>query len=253
MDLSHEFDKNTVYWPEVVQNGLNFQRAPEEIWQTYGKPSRAYRQGHFTMGEHGGTHIDAPYHFNRGGKSTEELMPDQLYGPVSVVDVRAQCAKNKDYQTTLDDLKKFEKEHGRIKNGSFVFMNTGWNHFWPSSEKFFNSDVNNILNITSLHFPGWHWDAVDWLIKERDIRGVGSDASSTDNAVENRGTFKTHFVLGNAGRIGVEMVANIDALPPNGAFVMLFPMKITSGTGGPTRIIGILPSDATSGDAAQSR
>jgi len=242
VDLTYPFDGNTIYWPEVEAAGFKYNRVPEEVWRTGGHPAVMYRQGHFIAGEHGGTHIDAPLHFNRAGIDIAELTVDQLAGPVVVIDVVAKCEKNFDYQTNLKDVQIFEKRYGRIPNGSYVLMKSGWGSRFPSKELFFNSDVGNIFNVSSLHFPGWHWDAVNWLIKHRDIRGVGSDASSTDNARENDGKFRTHLALGKAGRVGLEYVANIDKLPPTGAQILVVPMKIAAGTGAPTRMFAILPA-----------
>ena len=36
-------------------------------------------------------------------------------------------------------------------------------------------------------------------------------------------------------------VAHLELLPPRGAFVLALPMKIEGGTGGPCRILAILP------------
>ena len=38
-----------------------------------------------------------------------------------------------------------------------------------------------------------------------------------------------------------ENVAALDRLPPTGAYVVALPMKIGRGSGGPTRIAGVIP------------
>ena len=48
-------------------------------------------------------------------------------------------------------------------------------------------------------------------------------------------------VLGEAGVFGLENIAPLDAVPATGATLIALPMKIGGGSGGPARVIAILP------------
>jgi kynurenine formamidase len=77
------------------------------------------------------------------------------------------------------------------------------------------------------------------VLVERRVDGVGIDTASLDHGPSK--DFRTHRILCAAGIYGLENVANLDALPTVGATVVALPMKIRNGTGGPVRIIGLLP------------
>jgi kynurenine formamidase len=48
-------------------------------------------------------------------------------------------------------------------------------------------------------------------------------------------------VLSEADFPGLENLANLDRLPPVGAWLVALPMKIAGGTGGPCRVVAALP------------
>ena len=50
-----------------------------------------------------------------------------------------------------------------------------------------------------------------------------------------------HQVANGANVPGLENVTNLDALPPTGAYVVALPMNIRGGSGGPVRIVALLP------------
>ena len=68
---------------------------------------------------------------------------------------------------------------------------------------------------------------------------VGTGAARLDRGLAT--TFATHRVLCEADTPGLENVANLQQLPPRGSLVIALPMKIEGGTGGPCRIIAVLP------------
>jgi kynurenine formamidase len=53
--------------------------------------------------------------------------------------------------------------------------------------------------------------------------------------------FESHRILFKAEIPAFENVANLDKLPPTGAFVLALPMRIKGGSGAPLRIIAMLP------------
>ena len=85
---------------------------------------------------------------------------------------------------------------------------------------------------------GVHADAATWLVKNRNIRGVGIDTPSIDYGLSK--TFPSHQILYEANIYGLENVANLDQLPATGYIVYALPMKIVRGSGGPVRILATM-------------
>ncbi|MGH3048171.1 MAG: cyclase family protein, partial [Gaiellaceae bacterium] len=74
----------------------------------------------WTLGEHSGTHMDAPGHFVPGGRLSPEITPQELLVPIVVIDISRRAARDPDATVTPDDLRRFERRHGRIPRGALV-------------------------------------------------------------------------------------------------------------------------------------
>src|SRR5207302_83407 len=122
-------------------------------------------------------------------------------------------------------------------NKPFQREKTDWGRYWPDKVRYLGSDTPG--DAKTLHFPGFSKEAAEFLVKERAIDGVGIDTPSIDHGPS--GDFIVHRVLNGADLYGLENVANLDKLPPKGAILIALPMKIKGGTGGPVRIIALLP------------
>ena len=94
----------------------------------------------------------------------------RLSGPGIVINIQEKARTNRDAQMTLEDVNKWEDEHGKIPEGSIVLMNSGSHQFYskpktyfgyPDDESFKKKDVKH------LHFPGVHPDATDFLVNQR--------------------------------------------------------------------------------------
>lgn len=230
VDLSYPYDAKTIYWPNAkgfVHRKDAWQRTPLGYW---------YAAGGFATDEHGGTHIDSPIHFAEGKLTLEAIPVRKLAGPAFVIDISAAASRNRDYTATPADVAAFEKRYGRIPAGAIVVFRTGWGKFWPDKEKYLGSAVPG--DVANLRFPGISEAAASVLVR-RGIVGVGIDTASTDPGTSRR--FETHQVLSEANIYGLENIANADKLPPTGATLIVAPMKITNGTGGPARILALLP------------
>lgn len=231
VDLTYNFDESTVYWP----NAKSFEWK-KEFWDMSPR-GYWYAAGHYEASEHGGTHIDAPIHFAKGGLTVDAIPLSQLIAPAVVIDVSKACEKDPDYRVTVEDIISWEKQHGRIPGGTLVLVRTGWGKYWPDRKNYLGSDIPG--NIDVLHFPAFSVQAARFLVGQRKIAGVGIDTASMDYGPSR--LFEVHGVILGAGLYGLENVANMDRLPPTGATVVALPMKIKGGSGAPTRIIAVLP------------
>ena len=232
VDLSHPFDADTVFWPTeegfVLERG--FAGATERgYW---------YSANRFRSAEHGGTHVDAPIHFGEGRRSVDEIPLEQLLGPGIVVDAREACSRDRDYLVGVADLEAWEGAHGRIPHGAIVLLRTGFGAFWPDRARYMGTDRRGPEAVAGLHFPGLHPEAARRLL-ERGVAAVGIDTPSIDHGPS--AEFHTHRILAAAEVPAFENVASLEALPPAGFSVIALPMKIRGGSGGPLRIVALLP------------
>lgn len=183
--------------------------------------------------EHTGTHMDAPFHFSAGGWSADEIPLERLIVPLAVVDIRGKAEDDPDAQLTPDDLERWEHRYGRIPRGACVAMLSGWGDKVDTLE-FRNADASGVM-----HFPGFHVEAVNFLLEERQVNGIAVDTLSLDYG--RSGDFATHYAWLPTNRWGLEAVANLDQLPPSGATLIAGAPKIAGATGGITRLIALVP------------
>jgi kynurenine formamidase len=193
------------------------------------------------LGEHTGTHFDAPVHWITGkdlpNNTTETIPAGKFVGPACVIDVSAESAADPDFLLTPDALLAWEAEHGRIPAGSWVLLRTDW-YKRTDPQDFFNTDERGP------HTPGFHQDTSALLAHERDILGVGVETVGTDAGQAGGFTppFPNHTIMHGAGKFGLASLANLDQLPPTGAVVIAAPLKIVNGSGSPVRVLAIVPA-----------
>ena len=232
IDLSHPFNEQTIYWPTAETFKLE-QVAEGETEQGY-----YYAANNFSAAEHGGTHLDAPVHFARGGHTADEIPLRRLIGRGVVVDVTKRALADRDYLISVADLTAHERRHGRIGRGAIVLLRTGYERYWPDRERYMGTAELGEQAVPKLHFPGLHPDAARRLV-QRGVRAVGLDTASIDYGQST--LFESHRVLGAAGVPVFENVANLRRLPSKNFVVIALPMKIEGGSGGPLRTIAIVP------------
>lgn len=235
VDLTYPFNEQSVYWPTAQQEFKLNEEFEGETDAGY------YYSAYWYQGsEHGGTHMDAPKHFSRGASAAHEVPVDRLMGPAVVVDVSSTALDNRDYRVTTRDFTDWEAEHGRIPDGALLLVHTGYGQYYPNREQYMGTAERGEEALDDLHFPGLHPDAAQWLAKNRSVAAVGFDTPSLDYGQSSN--FRAHQHLGRADIVGFENLANLDTLPPTGAYVIALPMKIEGGSGGPARVVALVPS-----------
>jgi kynurenine formamidase len=231
LDLTYSFDEHTIYWPTAKPFQLEIvsaQKTEAGFW---------YAANNVCLAEHGGTHMDAPVHFAEGKRAADEVPVQQLIGPAVVIDVHTQTEKDTDYRLTVADLTAWEKTHGRIPKGAIVLMFSGWGSRWPDKKKVLGTDQPG--DVANLHFPGFSKEAAEFLVSQREIDAIGVDTPSMDYGPAK--DFIVHQIINGANKPGLENVANLEKVPAKGATLIALPMKIAKGSGGPARIITLLP------------
>lgn len=231
VDLSYAFDEKTIYWPTARPFRLTSDHAGTT------EEGYFYASNSLCASEHGGTHIDAPYHFSEKGWTTDRIPLKALVAPAVVVDVRAACAADRDHAVTAEEIRAFEAAHGPIPKGAVVVAWTGWGERWPDRRRYLGDDAPG--DASHLHFPGFSAEAARYLTATRGIAGVGIDTASVDPGPSR--DFAAHQVLGAADAYNLENLANVARLPATGATIIALPMKIAGGSGGPARVLAVLP------------
>jgi kynurenine formamidase len=192
------------------------------------------------LGEHTGTHFDAPIHWisGRGGEDVASVPATRLVGPAVVIDRSAEVASDPGYLLTVADIEAFEAEHGRIAPGSWLLFRSGWDARAQDAEAFFNAGPEGPVT------PGPDAEAARWIATERDIVGFGVETVGTDAGAAGGfdPMFPAHqFLMGN-GRYGLTQLANLAELPPTGAVIVVAPLKLVRGTGSPARVLAFVGS-----------
>ncbi|HLG76079.1 MAG TPA: cyclase family protein [Ktedonobacteraceae bacterium] len=192
------------------------------------------------LGEHTGTHFDAPVHWITGkdlpDNTTDTIPVSKFIGPACVIDVTAEVEKSEDFLLQIEHIESWERKHGRIPDGAWVLVRTDWSKR-KGREAFLNAGPDGA------HSPGFHPSCSAWLARERDILGVGVETVGTDagQAGSFDPAFPSHSYMHGAGRFGLTSLINLDQLPPTGALIIAAPLKIVDGSGSPLRVIAITP------------
>jgi len=204
-------------------------RGPAWYWNT------------ISMGEHTGTHFDAPIHWITGkdlpGNACDTIPPRRFVGPACVIDASEETARDPDFLLRPEHIFAWEAKFGRIPPHSWVLLRTDWSK---------RTGAKDFLNVApdGPHSPGFHVTASQLLANERDVLGVGVETVGTDAG--QAGTFDppfpNHGTMHGAGRFGLASLRNLDQLPSTGSIVIAAPLKIVGGSGSPLRVLALVES-----------
>ncbi|MBO9325894.1 MAG: cyclase family protein [Roseiflexus sp.] len=206
--------------------------APFRIQQAVSHDKDGYYGSILTYWEHSGTHMDAPVHFAPNGLFVDQIRVENLVVPAVVINITEKARRDPDAVVTPDDIRAWERRYGRIPDNAAVLMASGWGARAGSVEAFRNTDSSGVM-----HFPGFGKEAIDFLLTERRISGIGVDTLSLDHGPST--TFAVHYTLLPTNRWGLENLANLESIPPSGATLFVGAPKIASGSGGPTRVMAV--------------
>ena len=211
----------------------------EEI-SRYDERGVAWYWNNFTVGEHTGTHFDAPVHWVTGkdlpDNALDTINPRQFVADAVVIDISASAAGNPDYLLTVDDIIGWEEKHGRLPPRNWVLLRTDW------SKRTVDDYVNRRED--GAHTPGPSAEAVRFLVEERDAHGLGVETIGTDAGQAHLldPPYPAHTLFHGAGRYGLQCLTNLDQLPATGSVIVASPLKIEGGSGSPLRVLAFVAS-----------
>ena len=233
VDLSHTYDRSTVFWPTADAFRL------DKVADGVTPAGFYYAANNFFTSEHGGTHLDAPVHFSQGAQAVDQIPLDRFFGEAYVVDVVAQATASADHQVSVEDIQRAEAAQGPIPANAIVLLRTGFSNRWPDAARYLGTAERGDAAVQKLHFPGLHPDAARWLLANRTMKAIGIDTASIDYGQST--LYESHRALYERNVPAFENLANLDRLPPRGASIVALPMKIGGGSGAPLRAVAILP------------
>jgi kynurenine formamidase len=191
---------------------------------------------HVCEGEHTGTHWGAPAHFQEGGRFADELELRDLFLPAVKIDVRRCAADDDDYGVTVDDVRRWERRHGRIPRGAAIVLWTGWSSRWGTD------DYANLDKEGKIHQPGFLPETVQWLIDHGRLaeRGaIGTDTFGADRGIDE--TYEATTLLFDRRRISLENLTNLRSLPTRGAHILVGGPINKNGSGSTATIMALVP------------
>ncbi len=208
---------------------------PQVEFQTVSElDTHGYFTRQFSMGEHSGTHINAPNSFHAGGPSIDQYPAQALVVPAALVDVAEQVMANPDYAMTVDDLGRWEAEHGLVPAGSVVLLHTGWHTKWSRADKYLGTGPDG-----GLHFPGFSAEIVQVLLNDRNAGGLGTDTPGVEPG--NDASFTVNRLALEQPRIVLENLCNLNRLPATGVTLVIGVLRLRGGTGSPASVLAFVP------------
>lgn len=232
VDLTHNVN------PDIPRFG-QFEPIQEKTLYTIQKDGFYAKQ--YTLVSQYGTHIDAPIHFDVDStRDVSSISLKEMMSPLYVLHLQDEVEKNHDFSVSIQDILDFEEKHGRIEEHAFVAFCSNWSKRWDDPESFYNFDKQGLA-----HTPGWSLDAVKFLINERNVAAIGHESLDTDSAKDCReaGYLYAEQAILLADRYQIEVMTNLDKVPPVGAIIINSVPKIDNATGFPVRSYAILPDD----------
>jgi kynurenine formamidase len=220
IDLAQALSADTPVWPGM-------ERLSAQTSETYADGGVFARV--VTVGEHTGTHLDAPAHFHEGGATIGDIPAADLVCDAAMIDVRAACTRDPDYTLSVADVLEHERAHGPLARRCAVLVCTGWSAYRREDSRY----------VSAMRFPGVSPDAARLLI-ERDIAGIGIDTLSIDAGVA--ADSPTHQITLPAGLWQLEGLVNLELLPPRGALLVIGAPPLAGGSGVPARPLALLPA-----------
>jgi kynurenine formamidase len=226
IDLTHALNDRSPNWEGTLES-------PFQARELGNIERDGYYSRIFSTQEHYGTHMDAPAHFAAGAWTIDQIPVERLFRPLVVIDVRTQVSANSDYAVTVADADAWEREHGPIASGSVVIAYTGWDRWWYEQERFRNQQSDGLT-----HYAGFSLECAQFLVQSREVVGLGIDTMSVDIGATT--DYPVHLFTSKLGVYHLENVANLASVPSAGATIVVAPIKLENGSGGPARLYALV-------------
>jgi kynurenine formamidase len=226
VDLTHRFGPETPVWSGFGQAKFS-PAADPKTHEAYTIPKDGFRATYYEMVGQYGTHVDPPAHFAPDGMTMDNIPLNQMILRLVVLDDTPYLAKDPNHAFSIADLHAWEREHGRVPKGAFAALRTDMSKDWDTNPERFKRSP----------FPAWSLDTIKYLYEERQVTATGHESMDTD--ITDKMDSETYIL--QHGHYQIEVMANLDKVPPTGALIVVTWPKVENGLGFPARAFAILP------------
>ena len=226
VDLTHSITPTMPVWEGFASPKFSPTTNPK-TGKAYTYAADGFEATHYDLPtDQLGTQLDPPAHWNPNYPAIDELPPTYAIRPLVVIPIQKQVAQDPNYSLQVKDILRWERQHGKIPEGSVVFVRSDWSKDWPNPKL-----------ATLTQFPGVSLKALKFLHLGRKILMHGHEPLDTDSTP----TLEGEDWLLNNGYTQAEGVTNLDQVPETGALVTIGYAKFQGGLGGYARYIAICP------------
>lgn len=231
IELSHELTNDSPYWQGMPKGVVELNKTIIDYSEMNLNIQTFKFPGQF------GTHIDYPAHFIKNARLAGDFKINDTVLPLVVIDLSEKVKNNNDYEISIQDILDFEEKYGKIPDGSFVAFRSDWSKRWPDLNKLGNTDENGMN-----HTPGWPISTLEFLFDERNVAGIGHETLNTDAYITmaKHGDLVAERYLLQKDKFQVEVLKNLDLLPPVGAIIFIAAPRIIEANGLPVRVWAII-------------
>jgi kynurenine formamidase len=226
VDLTHSFGPLTPVWKGFGPATFSAAADPA-TGRPYTIEKDGFRVFFYSMVGQYGTHVDPPAHFDPSGKTMDQIPLKQMILPLVVFDLTPMLKTDPNHALSVEDLKAWESRHGRVPAGSFAALRTDMYKDWDANPQRFKRAP----------FPAWSLEAIKFLYEQRGIVANGHESMDTDATDD----LKSEAWVLRHGHWQIEVMANLDKVPPTGALIVVTWPKAEHGLGFPARAFAILP------------
>jgi kynurenine formamidase len=226
VDLTHAFGPDTPVWAGFGQAKFS-PAADPKTHEPYTISKDGFRATYYEMVGQYGTHVDPPAHFAENGITMDQIPLKQMILRLVVLDDTPYLAKDPNHAFSVDDLKAWERRHGRVPPGAFAALRTDMYKDWDSNPERFKRQP----------FPAWSFDTIKYLYEKRGVTATGHESMDTDTTEK----MDSETYILQHGHFQIEVMANLDKVPPTGALIVVTWPKVENGLGFPARAFAILP------------
>lgn len=232
VELSHLMNNDSPYWSGIPSGSVEL----GSVVFDWGNPMLECQIQTFKFPGQFGTHIDFPAHFVKDAPYAESFgMKDAVF-PLCVVDISEKVKADPTYCVTVDDLLAFEAQHGPIPDGAFVALRTDWYKNWPDMDA-----MSGIAEDGSENFPGWSLEAIRYIYETRSAAANGHETLDTDGSAEcaKHGDLACERYVLAHGKLQIELLKDLDKLPPVGAVLFASWPNFKGANGLPCRVFAL--------------
>jgi kynurenine formamidase len=226
VDLTHSFGPETPVWSGFGQAKMSAAGDPKTK-EAYTIGKDGFRATFYEMVGQYGTHVDPPAHFAENGITMDQIPLKQMILPLIVFDATPLLATDQNHAFTVEDIKAWERRHGRVPKGTFVALRTDISKDFDANPERFKRQP----------FPAWSLEAIKFLYEQRGVTATGHESLDTDATDK----MESETYLLQKGHYQIEVMTNLDQVPAKGALIVVTWPKVRNGLGFPARAFAILP------------